>query len=589
MALLDEEWLRDQTEFSLYFLRAIGQSLASRDDRAPPWRLLREVVDREISAMREEVGPLLGGDPRSPSAILAAVRVLVEQGKPLEAVLAELGRQQPTIDLVQFLGTLCWVSRFDTQSELMDPPRIVKWSSGQVPTTEAAKQLMDAGVRAKVFSEADLGVTWQGNLIGDVCAAVCFGNEVVSPNPSRERELLVIGMAERISDMNSLDVLRLALDTPVLVRFAELICRTKPASAHIVNDLLNIHLLGRLKSKPQHADRIIHALCVAAANCLGEEDASPGTVDFTHVRPIAFALAKLSDLSPAFQQLCCERVQAGRADPQAMVASATWAARHLDDNSFFAGVEEVGGSWEVALKAAGGMWGPAGGSILYQQLTAHERDAGLPVVVAIWSHWCARQVADALLPHAESIIGRAATDGRQDVLHARLLDETLRAAVAAGLRGGKDWFTGLLGMVPRAFRAGSPATASTILNRVVSFLGIRLADRTTLWAIDDVGKAAIPQSWCEPALAKEILHRIYEHSSLKLPSWGELYLLACRSQGEWELVRDGLSAAFRPSDPIVPSQLVTWNGQGRGFITRMELESTKVRWRPLISFEAAPK
>jgi hypothetical protein len=575
---MEEGWLAEQDKFSIYLLRIIAENIGSlASQRYKPSTLLRNAIDKHLSSVSLEIK----SQPRPSSDLLLKIENMLRSGAPTDDILKELKRVD-SVDLIQLFGVLSWFSHFEAQDDVLTPRTIKQWSQGIISTDEEAKDLLEAGGKAGVFNDFKGAAMWHDKLVADGCAALYLGHKV------EEGELtdsIIAGMIENLNESDSIDILTLALDTPILLRIIEAVANAKPSLATKINELVTTEFILQLKRNPEWLNKLW--------GHLWKQGRKAGLSDMT---PFSLLLARLLPLNQEFELRCRNAISKGSSE-DAILALAVKASQLKDPKRFFQELEEYVPSYlslmviETAVRFCSSMDGRSLSNNLTKltELGYKESDIG-----RIWGLWCGQKETQTIMDLFVSI-DHFIEQIKDSTIHEnlfRLLAEISLKEIAVNR--------------PPAERDMHSQQIKQLKNKVIELAqkGRKLAGVISKWVayfynpdIIDKGSAwivvtgnynyAIQKRPNEPLTVAQIFAKLcnsYPH--LELSASHELQHTQKSDEGHPELVRDRLRSGFSYTEEdsrfISPVNLKIWSDQlqEESFVSKDKLNTLKLVWRP---------
>lgn len=570
-AALNEGWLAKREEFSIYLLRTIAENiddLGQGEDK--PSTLLAKAINKHLSGLSLEIKA-----KQSPAELLARVEALLKRQESPDKILDEIHRES-TPDYVTLLGILSWVSHFEHQDSLLDSKRVMNWSEGVIGTEDEATHLLNAGAKAGVFTKFKGAAMWHDKLIGDGCAALYLGRQVETQAISDSQIGEMIG---RLEAATSVDILTLALDTPVLLRIIEAIANEKPKLASAIPKLITSDFILQLKKKPEWLNGFWAHLWKHGSK-----------VQVSQMRPYSLVLQRLMAMDAALETKCRNMLTEGH---DSLIALATFAAQFADCDRFFDEIEMFAPLYVLptAIEIAARYCEPRSWRALLDKLLSLE-DAGLRESESsrVWGLLCAREefIVSDLLETARQLLVDRSNPGVEKSLgrFANLcLEEAVGNRPPFEVMGCRDQIEELMKLVKELAQKGNPL-GGKLIKWIALFYGSDLVERDREWLVDRTGSFAIPRTPYNPLPIRQIFGRISSgYPRFQLAASGEIRNLPRIGEARNELVRDFLPKKFSYNEGFVPSNCGVWNGS-LSYVTRDEVDFSAVAWRPRLNLEA---
>jgi hypothetical protein len=570
-AALNEGWLAKRIQFSIYLLRTIAENIDDLGhDEVKPSELLEKAINKHLSGLSLEITA-----KQSPAEVLARIEALLKRQAPPQRILDEIHRES-TPDYVTLLGVLSWVSHFEHQDFLLDAKKIRDWSQDRIGTEEEAALLLNAGTKVGVFTSFRGSAMWHDKLISDGCAALYLGREV-------ERKTLndgLIGeMIGRLEKATSVDILTLALDTPVLVRIIEAIANENPKLAFVIPKLITSDFILQLKKKPEWLHGFWAHLWKHGA-----------AVQVNRMQPFALVLQRLMALDSVLETKCRTALTEGH---DSLLALAILAVAFPDCDRFFDEIETFAPPFVMptAAEVAARYCKPETWRALLDRLLFLE-DSGLPESEStrVWGLWCAREkdvtVSD-LLETAKHLLSYPIDHKAQKSLgrFANLcLQEGIGNRPPSQVIGCDNRIEELTQLVREMAKKGNPV-GGKLIKWIALFYGSDLVERDGEWLVDKTGSFAIPRKPYNPLKIRQVFGRVSSaYPRFQLAAANEIKNLPRGEGTTSELVRDYLPKRFSYNEAFVPSNCGVWNGS-LSYVTRDEVDAVVVAWRPRLNLE----
>lgn len=574
---LNEGWLAEQNKFSIYLLRVIAENIDDlTSQRHKPSTLLRNAIDKHLSSVVIEIR----SQPRPSSDLLLKIESMLRNGASSDEILRELSREE-TIDLIQLFGILSWVSHFEAQDNILTSGKIRQWSQGLIPTDQAAKDLIEAGGKAGVFSVFFGAAMWHDKLVADGCAALYLGHKV---EESELNDSLVAEMIESLNKSDSIDILTLALDTPVLLRIIEAVANAKPNLADAISKLVTTEFILQLKRNPEWLNELWEHLWKRGRK-----------VSARDITPFALVLTRLLPLDQNFETKCHDAIEKGSSD-DAVLALTMKALQLKDTEQFFQELEPYAPTYLslIVAETAACFCRSKNGRALYSYLTKlidlgyKENDIG-----RVWEIWCSQQKGEDIFIAVSDFIEQA-KDGTTNENAYRLFTELSFREIASRPPIERDkhlqQIKQLKNEVVELAKRGRKL-ASLLSKWIAFFYNPEIVNKESAWIVV-TGKSnyALPKRPNKPLYVGQIFAKIrngYPH--LELAAADELRHVHNSSEGHPELVRDSLPSGFsyteEDSKLILPVNLEirSEEPQSANFVSKDKLKSLKLVWRPRLN------
>ncbi len=563
-------WLGKQDEFSSYLLSAIYHN--NRNLESTQGDLILGAVRRHVNAVQDTLPLDFKSSVGDAATQLERMRGLVENGatidelkKALEAV-TDITVEQ----LVEWLGILSWKGRFETQSTL-DAPTVMGWLGGLLSLGQCDQLLRACGATRIMRRLGGLSgaYEWQDAFVADGTAAVYFYNVLDSRRLKSQESGTILEMIDALGDAGSVNILDSALDASLISWLISSADMPTTRLAKTISSLLTPTALSQLSGHEESAWSIAQNLCTVATKV------SP---DVT----LAFAepINRLYDHSEQLRNRLADDVQtSGRTQD---VAVAVHCVRLRNSEEFFRWGKGHGiAAWDVLLASTEG-WGPDGTETLWKWMKTVASGLGVERCALRWSRWCERHSASDSIKFASHIVDNIVNDDL-DLFGAVCLRSNLHRAWPERPSELSDQLDIWLSRVSR-MREGLHFFPQEILTWYGRFHGFRYDTQGVVWVLDEKNGFALPTMPQEPITWSTIVDRAWRPPRWTLPSSEELVALNMNVQDGWELVRDGLPEDFDPDKGVRDaSRVKVWNGVTVRSLSREELGSAQLYWRPRLA------
>lgn len=563
---INEGWLASRAHFSVYLLRIIAENIDDLGQaRDKPSTLLTKAINRHLSDLNLEIK-----SKQSPADLLVRIQTLLERGESPDRILQEMN-QTTTIDYVTLLGILSWMSHFEHQDNVLSAFKIRDWSKGFIGTEEEAKRFLDAGSKVGVFTDLRGGKMWHDKLIADGCAALYLGSQVESESLSDQ---LISEMLDQLDSAESIDILTLALDTPVLLRLIEAVANVKPSLASVIPKLITSDFILQLRRSPEWLHGMWAHLWKYGSR-----------VQVAQMKPFSVVLQKLMTLDPSLEIKCQTMIKEGS---EGLLALTIEAAQFPDTSRFFEEVEKYSPPYllPMAAEVAARFCDADGWRVLTEKLTVLE-ETGLQEseLKRIWGLYCKGQGIPYLFEVIERLLAEINQRGSSAKAEGRFADFCLEGMVNRPPSEVSSYgaeIEHLLTQIKELAKNGNPL-GGKLVKWVALFYASEIVDKDGNWLIDRTATFAIPKSAYNALTVKQIFGRISSaYPRFQLASASEIRGLPMSGDEIPELVRDYLPRGFSYNEKFQPSNCAVWNGK-LSYVTHDKIDSTRLAWRPRLS------
>jgi hypothetical protein len=574
---LNEGWLAEQKKFSIYLIRLIAENVDDlTSQRTKASGLLRHAIDKHLSSITLE----MRSRSAPPDEMLLKVEDMLRNGVLPDAILAELKRKT-TIDLVQLLGILSWVSHFEAQDTILTAYKIKQWSQGRVLTDQDAANLLEACGKAGIFSLFHGAAMWHDKLVADGCAALYLGLKV---EDSELNDSLIAEMIDSLNRSDSVDILTLALDTPVLLRIIEAVANTRPSLATAINNLVTSEFILQLK---RNAGWLIELW-----DHLWRRGCRPDAEDLT---PFAIVLARLVVLDDSLEAKCRDAIARG-SNEEAVLALAVKATQINDASEFFQDVGPVAPTYlsPVIAESAVRFCSKADAGTFCSYLVRMADDQFSEESIGrLWKLWCGRQPIQSLLEAIATFIKKTIGGTAHESTY-RLLTEICFQAIAAANRAPSERQKHLHEILQlkseiKELAQNGKKLASPLAKWVAYFHSPDIVDKDSAWVVVAGRNYALQKRPNKPLYVSQIFANLrHGYPHLELAASSEIRNVEKSNQGYPELVRDKLPPGFSYTEDdieqIMPINLWILSEQSReSFVTKDQLNSMELVWRPRLN------
>lgn len=572
---LNEGWLAEQKRFSIYLIRLIAENVDDlSSQRTNASSLLRHAIDKHLSSVTLEISTR-----SAPSdELLLKVENMLTTGVLPEKILAEIKRET-AIDLVQLLGILSWVSHFEAQDTILTANKIKQWSQGLLLTDQDAKKLIEAGEKANIFRGFKGAAVWYDKLVADGCAALYLGLKV---EDSDLDDSLIAEMIESLNRSDSIDILTLALDTPVLLRIIEAVANTRPSLATAINKLVTTEFILQLKRNPEWLVELWDHLWRRGSRASGQD-----------VTPFAMVLGRLLPLDKILAAKCRDAISKGNND-EAVLALAVKATQVNDVEQFIQEVEPYAPTYLSLVVADAAVRfcvvSDVGGLSSYLaklvEVGFSEKDIG-----RLWKVWCARQKTELILEAVDAFIKETKEETTYENIYRLFADIGCREIASRApserekhLHQLQHWKIEIRELAQKGKKLASP-----LAKWVAYFQNPEIVEKDSAWVVIAGKDYALPKRPNKPLYVSQIFANIRQcYPHFELAASGEIRHVERSNEGHDELVRDKLPPGFSYTEDeikrILPVNLRILSEQSsESFVTKEKLNSLKLVWRPRLN------
>lgn len=573
---LSEGWLAEQQKFSIYLIRLIAENVEDLTSQGTNTHdLLRHAIDKHLSSVTLEIS----ARPAASDDLLLKVEDMLRRSMPPETILAELERKS-TLDMVQLLGILSWVSHFQEQDTILTANKIKHWSQGRLLTDQDAWNLIDACGEADIFSVFNRAAMWHDKLVADGCAALYLG---LKADNKEIEDSVIAEMIDSLNRSDSVDILTLALDPSVLLRIIEAVANTRPSLAGVLNKLVTTEFILQLKRKPEWLFELWDHLWRRGCRANAED-----------VTPFAMVLSRLLVLDEIFEAKCRDAITKGTND-EAVLALAVKATQINDASQFFRDVGPAAPTYlsPVIAEAAVRFCSKAEAGAISNYLARlaetgfEQKDIG-----RLWKLWCGRQQTQLLLDAINAFI-KETVEGTAHETTYRLLTEICFQEIAANRAPSERQkhlheILQLKGEVRELAQKGKKL-ASPLAKWVAYFHNPEIVDKESAWVVVAGRNYALPKRPNKPLYVSQIFANLrHGYPHLELAASGEIRNVEKSNEGYPELVRDKLPLGFSYTEDdieqILPVNLSILGEQSKeSFVAKDKLNSMELVWRPRLN------
>lgn len=557
---------------SVYFLRMIRRNAGLNG--SDPATLLRAALAAHLSSVESGLPPL-GKTSADAAQELASVVEMLEQGRAREEILGSLSRKRDA-GVIDLLGLLAWVGRFNQEDLLLLVDDMVKWSDGLLTSTRHAEALLRLGREAGIFGRGDASSSfWRNTFIADACAAVYCINRRQDWSEETMAEMVV-----RFKNTGSLGILDLALETSERFVFIELLAKIRPDAIELVADLVSGDFAQRA-AESELAEHLTRRLFQLA----GRTGLDPSLVP-----ALSVAVARLARASEGARQEVSRAVS--REDTGGLLAIGVEALLLPPDAGFFGSLAARGVSPGRAFLMASSLWPEASLDVLLERGVTPRSAEEHALFRAGWSAWIGRHERDALEDLVTAVLAMKNLGAPAQEILGLVLREALERIRT--LRPGERDFLLMRcgGWIRSLMECGHDELASAIASNYAALLDRDLGRPRVRWIVSRDGSCAIPREPFEETSVGEILRTLELQPTIRLPSVRELQTMP-GGERESEIVRDRLPRGFVPgTSKILPVNLGTWDGARSSYVKippatpneqiGVVLARRRVRWRPVV-------
>lgn len=553
---LSTGWPRNQQRFSTYLLDLMAHQFDIHLDASS---LLQRAIARQI----EPVDAVLKQVAVPAEKVIDKIKTLLAEDAPVEALVAALN-EQTSLDAVELLGQLSWVSRFDKQEAIFTTSALTRWSRGRL-SEEAAERLLSAGSEAGIFLGDRRAKAWRNNLVADGCAALYLAKVVGTASNATVAE-----MVDQLG--SSVEILQLVLDVELLLRIIDAIVESRLGMSGVIAKIVTEQFISRVSEQPEFVDALADRFVRQARNATPEQ-----------LVPLASVLARILPASPHLQTFLTERVTAY--DNDATLAIASFAAARMDEGAYIDEIAKLGADIRTAFGMACRFWSYKSQEVLvHRAIALYQEGIFGEETREAWSSWCGRLKGPELMDAVAYLVNVALVDN-QDLECALLLDPLLQGIGKSRLTASQ--LSTLRLALEASLCESKPRIATSLVKCLAHGINRDLVPAESKWIILKDAAIALPKAAYPPSSWGEIIRRALRPPHFSLPHSKELAQYPGLSSGEAELISDGFPEGFEPGDPLYSRYIMVWDGVRAAYPEAANMEALKTLkfvWRPRFSW-----
>ena len=573
LSLFEEWWPSHLKNCSLYLLREIVNS--TEEFKRKPSALIRTAIEHHISSILDVVGM----HQKSAPILLEEIRNLLRNKVNSEEILEKLdGKSSTQIDATLLLGLLSWYSRYELQSNILDPEKVITWSRGLISSQDEARRFLEKGKEAKIFSLFKMEADWQNKLVAEGCAALYIDHEI----DRLQSNSTIANMVELLDHAGSIDILNLVLDADQMKKIIASISCAKSTSAYVIDKLLNEEFISKIEDDKKWIEKLGFAL-IEQSNRANSSQIEPFARAFARLMRWGHNKTNRSDPRDLLLENWCLQHVASGDTSKSEFSLAALAAYHQNDTIFLDKVKRHDADPLLSIEMVARLWSEDAEIILRDRLIDLSKDAHDHQIKYIWSCWCNRQSSNTIL----SIVSQLISALDQDPVHERnytlLLSSSFSTLFQNRPRVHLPGIDKIKADISRLAIDGKQTAANEIAKWMVFHHFPNLSNIQLEWIVDSKGKYALPQKPYMPLKLHEIFSRIASaYPLIDLPRSREIRTIGNFIEGERELVKDKFLEGYITGETkITPAALSTWDGKKIGYLSKDEIEFLKISWRPV--------
>lgn len=339
---LQVDWLMKENRFSIYLLRLVVNNMDNIENKSLSTILAEEITFSLNPVFKKLIGEN-AGNALSYNDLKNLVTNIINSDKTKEEIILQVktGLQNvATVDIDKFIesiGELSWASRFQGEGR------------NSTLTTELFRQYLnfvDIDIFRKLASEANIlksdygagSIDWNDSLIADGCLSILLRRSLQNVIGDPTRTLQFSGMLEGLRNQNSLNILRLVLDSDALLQLTKVVASTNFDRIDLIDELITEQNIDRL-IKDKKVDRLVTIL----RDCLREND------DNRYYLKVGRFLKRFADIDINLKNLLTQQLGSDSADSK--IAVYVLSIDSENSEAFYSLMDSRGIDWYYCTKA----------------------------------------------------------------------------------------------------------------------------------------------------------------------------------------------------------------------------------------------